>query len=473
MSERTHSQVAHVLDPITTFLNRCAQSKNSIAIKKLHCHLLRTGLLFSSVAFHAKLILSYALCHQSNDLKLSNFFKFIDPTNALPFNILISDFSKNGLCSNALKTFSFMHSNGVPLDSYDMCSTLTASTSSQSFGFGTQVHALVGKQGWSSSVFVGSALIDLYAKSSLVNEAAKMFDEMPVRNTVCANALLLGFTEAKMWNEVLGVARNMPELNMSYDNYTFSAILRSCIGLSAVELGRQVHCCIVRNIHYTENDVFLQSSLIEMYGKCGFVKKALLLFNALGNGRKSDLVLWTSMLGAFGRNGYYKEVIQMYEEMLMRGIIPDEIVFVTVLSACARTGQVERGIQYFESMTGEYGLTPCEEHYSCLIDLLSRAGELGKAQSLVDEMLLKGFVGGVSMWGALLNACLDRGNFELGKFAAQKALDLDPQNMGVYTMLSNLYAKFGMWDEIELLRASTKRRGLNKDIGCSWIEVTV
>ncbi|PKI79263.1 hypothetical protein CRG98_000335 [Punica granatum] len=263
-----------------------------------------------------------------------------------------------------------MHSNGVPLDSYDMCSTLTASTSSQSFGFGTQVHALVGKQGWSSSVFVGSALIDLYAKSSLVNEAAKMFDEMPVRNT-------------------------------------------------------------------------------------------------------SDLVLWTSMLGAFGRNGYYKEVIQMYEEMLMRGIIPDEIVFVTVLSACARTGQVERGIQYFESMTGEYGLTPCEEHYSCLIDLLSRAGELGKAQSLVDEMLLKGFVGGVSMWGALLNACLDRGNFELGKFAAQKALDLDPQNMGVYTMLSNLYAKFGMWDEIELLRASTKRRGLNKDIGCSWIEVTV
>ncbi|XP_031382318.1 pentatricopeptide repeat-containing protein At2g13600-like isoform X2 [Punica granatum] len=413
MSERTHSQVAHVLDPITTFLNRCAQSKNSIAIKKLHCHLLRTGLLFSSVAFHAKLILSYALCHQSNDLKLSNFFKFIDPTNALPFNILISDFSKNGLCSNALKTFSFMHSNGVPLDSYDMCSTLTASTSSQSFGFGTQVHALVGKQGWSSSVFVGSALIDLYAKSSLVNEAAKMFDEMPVRNTVCANALLLGFTEAKMWNEVLGVARNMPELNMSYDNYTFSAILRSCIGLSAVELG------------------------------------------------------------AFGRNGYYKEVIQMYEEMLMRGIIPDEIVFVTVLSACARTGQVERGIQYFESMTGEYGLTPCEEHYSCLIDLLSRAGELGKAQSLVDEMLLKGFVGGVSMWGALLNACLDRGNFELGKFAAQKALDLDPQNMGVYTMLSNLYAKFGMWDEIELLRASTKRRGLNKDIGCSWIEVTV
>lgn len=364
-----------------------------------------------------------------------------------------------------------MQSNGVPLDSYDMCSTLTASTASQSFGFGKQVHALVGKSGWSSSVFVGSALIDLYVKSSHVNDAASMFDEMTTRNTVCANALLLGFTDAKMWTEVLEIARNMPRLNLNCDNYTYSAILRSCIGLSAVELGRQVHCCVVRNTHYIENDVFLQSSLIEMYGKCGLVEKAQRVFFGVGTRNKCDLVLWTSMLGAFGRNGYYKEVIETYEEMHTRAIRPDEIVFVTVISACARTGQVKLGIEYFESMTQEYKLTPLEEHYSCLIDLLSRAGELDKAWKLVDEMLHRGLIGSVSMWGALLSACLDRGNLEMGKFAAQKALDLDPQNMGVHTMLSNLYARFGMWDDIEFLRGLMKGRGLNKDIGCSWIEV--
>ncbi|KAK4786490.1 hypothetical protein SAY86_003179 [Trapa natans] len=471
MSDGTHNRVPQVPDVITTFLSRSVQSRNLNAIKKLHCNLLRTGLLFSSVAVHAKLIVSYFSSHRNDGLRLSNFFPLLDLNDVLPFNILISDFSKGGFWSNALKTFCFMHTNGVPLDSYDMCSTLTASTSSQSFGLGKQVHALVGKSGWSSSVFVGSALINLYVKSSQVNDAAAMFDEMSTRNIVCANALLLGLTDAKMWTQVLEVARTMPRLNLSCDNYTYSSILRSCIGLSVVELGRQVHCRVIRNTHYIEADVFLQSSLIEMYGKCGLVERALRVFSAVGTRSRSDIVLWTSMLSVFGRNGYYKEVIETYEEMHMAGIIPDEIVFVTVISACARTGQVKLGIQYFESMTREYKLTPLEEHYGCLIDLLSRAGELDKALNLVDEMLRRGFIGSIGMWGALLSACLERGNLEMGKFAAKKALDMDPQNMGVYTMLSNLYARFGMWDEIELLRGMMKERGLNKDIGCSWIEV--
>ena len=78
----------------------------------------------------------------------------------------------------------------------------------------------------------------------------------------------------------------------------------------------------------------------------------------------------------------------------------------------------------------------------------------------------------VSMWGALLTACNEFGNVELGKLVARKALEMDPHNVGIYVLLSNVYAKFGMWDEIEQLRELMKETGLKKDVGCSWIEIT-
>ncbi|KAI3441251.1 uncharacterized protein J3R85_002515 [Psidium guajava] len=158
--------------------------------------------------------------------------------------------------------------------------------------------------------------------------------------------------------------------------------------------------------------------------------------------------------------------------MLIKGIKRDEVAFVTVIAACARTGQVALGIEFFESIRNEYNVKPTQEHYSCLVDLLSRAGELDRAWKFLDEMLQKGFGGTDSMWGPLLNACLDSGNIELGKLAAQRALEWAPQNVGIYVLLSNLYARFGMWDQIGLLRELMKEKGLKKVTGCSWIEVT-
>ena len=370
-----------------------------------------------------------------------------------------------------------MHTNGVPLDTYSFCCSLVASCSMKNVKFGAQIHARVEKSGWLSSVFVGSALVDMYAKLSLINDAAMVFDEIPVKNTVCANALLSGYGEAKLWVEGLDFVRKMRSLNLNCDHFTLSAMLRSCAGLSAIELGRQVHGSVIRKVSDVEADVFLQSSLIEMYGKCGSVEKAWQVFNLAGFGykgeRKRDVVLWTSMLAVCGRNGHFEKVIELYKEMLREGIRPDGVAFVTIISACGHTGHVKLGIEYFESMVSDFGLEPGPEHYSCVVDLLCRAGELEKAWKMVNEMTLKENGSySISMWGALLNACNEFGNVELGKLAAHKALEMDPHNVGIYVLLSNMYAKFSMWDEIGQLRELMKESGLKKDVGRSWIEIT-
>ncbi|KAK7351901.1 hypothetical protein VNO77_11661 [Canavalia gladiata] len=464
---------------IHQFLHQCRVTSNLSAIKKLHAHLLTTGMLFASHEFHTQLIATYAAClPKNNNLpSLNSFFKCLNSTNPLHFNVLISDFRRKGFPFLALTAFSFMHANGVPLDTYALCSTLTASSKVKEVNFGKQIHAHVRKSGWSCSVFVGSALIDLYSKLSNVKDAAHVFDEIPEKNTVCANALLSGYAEAGLWIQELELVRKMPLLKLKYDQFTLSAALRACTGLSAIEMGRQLHGYLLHTIPDIESDVFLQSALIEMYGKCGLVKKAWQVFKLVGmeitKERSGDVVLWTSMLGVYGRNGHYKEVIDLYNEMLVEGIKPDGIAFLTVISACACTGQVQAGVKYFESMANDFKLEPGPEHYSCLIDLLCKAGELHKAWELLNETLYKGMGNCiVSMWGALLSACVDRGNIELGKLAAQRALELDPQNAGICIMLSNLYARFGMWDEIGNLRVLIKTKGLKKDVGCSWVQVT-
>ncbi|KAI4299924.1 hypothetical protein L6164_033344 [Bauhinia variegata] len=478
MSDIAQFKSTQIFECVIHFLRQCHQTKNLSSIKKVHCHFLRTGLLFFSHDFHSELVITYTACYPKNDLQtLIKFFKCMNSSNPLHFNVIISDFRRKGFPFLALRTFSFMHMNGLSLDTYALCSSLTAASEIKDGKFGRQIHAEVEKSGLLSSVFVGSALIDLYSKLSNIKDADLVFDEIPMKNTVCANALLSGYGEAGLWVQELDLVRKMPMLKLDYDHFTLSAALRACTGLSAIDMGKQLHNHLLRRECNIETDVFLHSALIEMYGKCGLIKKAWQVFKLAGmeiiGERSRDVVLWTSMLGVYGRNGYHKEVIALFKEMLMEGIRPDEIAFLTVISACSRTGQVELGIHCFESMANDFNLDPVAEHYSCLIDMLCRAGELQRAWEILNKTHNKGKGHCIiSMWGALLSACVDHGNVEFGKLAAERALELDPRNAGICIMLSNLYARFDMWDEIEQLRVLMKERGLRKDVGCSWIQVT-
>ncbi|KAL2925153.1 hypothetical protein RDABS01_006524 [Bienertia sinuspersici] len=363
-------------------LNHHTSTRNFKVIKKLHGQLLRRGLLFDSVNVLSKLMFS-CVTMASNKYTfetLTKFFSLVSAQYPLPFNILLADFCRSGYCSLALRTFSLMHIHGVPLDTYALCSALTVASSAKTVSFGKQIHTQVVKTGWSPSVFVGSAVVGLYSRSLLIDDAELAFHEIPSKNSVCANALLAGYGEAKFWTRGIELFRKMPLLNLDYDRFTLTAALCACAG---------VVC-------------YWPGSLIEMYGRCGFVNKALQIFNLsgleFGVKQRRDVVLWTSMLGSYGRNGHYIEVIRLYQDMLVEGVKPDKVAFVAVISACAHTGQVDLGLSYFESMVQDFKLDPGPEHFSCVVDLLCKAGELEKAWKLVSQMAGKGLGISVSLW---------------------------------------------------------------------------
>lgn len=140
---------------------------------------------------------------------------------------------------------------------------------------------------------------------------------------------------------------------------------------------------------------------------------------------------------------------------------------VGVLAACSHAGLIDIGINYFYTMHGVFGITAKAEHYTCMIDLLGRAGRLDEAQDLMRDMP---FEPDATMWGALLGASRVHRNTELGEKAAKRIFELEPDNAGMYVLLSNLYATSGKWSDVDKMRVMMREKGVKKVPGFSWIE---
>ena len=440
-------------------LDQALQSGNPNLAPQLHTPLLKSGLLPS---LNLKLFLCYSLFAPRRTILASN---YLIPGTAFRWNSLLSALVRRGLPSLAMQTFSLMHLLGLPLCSFSLCSAISAATLNKSEKPGNQIHAYTLKSGWISSIFLGGALINFYVKLGLILQARKTFDEIPYKNSTCANSLLSGHVSLKLWPESLSLMREMAP-----DEFTLAAALRMCADMPAAMLGLQVHAIILRRGKFVRQDSFLLSLLVEMYGNCGLVENARRAFSHGGGMMINDVVLWTAMLNVYSRNGRFGEVVRTFNEMLARGITPDGVAFVSVLSACSRTADLDLGLEYFRSMREDYGISPWPEHYSCIIHLLSACGEKEKAWELAEAAISPENEEGERIWGSLLVACSEIGDLQLGRRAAARALLSNPSNVGIYVELSNLYARKGMWREIEFLRTEMARRQLRKIVGVSWTE---
>ncbi|XWS75887.1 hypothetical protein CRYUN_Cryun01aG0130100 [Craigia yunnanensis] len=153
--------------------------------------------------------------------------------------------------------------------------------------------------------------------------------------------------------------------------------------------------------------------------------------------------------------------------MKLDGQLPDHVTFVGVLSACSLVGLVDEGFSHFNSMTEVYGLAPKMEHFSCIVDLLARAGELDKIEDFINTMPMKP----VLIWRTVLGACSRTNGHktELGRKAAEMLFDLEPQNAVNYVLLANMYASGGKWEGVAEARVAMRRAAAKKEAGCSWV----
>ncbi|XP_072996748.1 putative pentatricopeptide repeat-containing protein At5g52630 [Typha latifolia] len=417
----------------------------------------------SSVFVASAIADMYAKC---GDMAASRkVFDEMPQRNLVSWNALMVGYVRNKLYRNAIFTFQeLVRDCSLAPDQVSFSSTLSACANAGELGFGQSLHAHVLKLGLEKLVYVKNSLVDMYSKCGCFSNAVEMFDPETDRDVVAWNILMMGWVHNDQFGEACSCFRSVMREGILPDEASFSTVLHALVGIAVWAQGATIHALIVKSGFAANRCV--GSSLITMYAKCGTLLDAYRAFEETKN--HLNIVSWTAMIAAFQQHGHGSRVIALFNEMLEREIEPDYITFVCVLSACSHNGLVEEGLKYLNSMSQTHRLAPGNEHYACVVDMLGRAGCLDDAKQFIDTMPVEP---DASVWGALLGACRNCEDLELGKVVAQKLFEMEPDNPGNYVLLSNMYASYGRLEEAKEVRRLMSSNGVKKETGCSWIDI--
>jgi pentatricopeptide repeat protein len=389
-------------------------------------------------------------------------FEVMTDRDCITWTTMVTGFTQNGLESQALNFFRRMRFQGIAIDQYTFGSILTACGALSALEQGKQIHAYIIRTHYDDNVFVGSALVDMYSKCRSIKPAETAFRRMSCKNIISWTALIVGYGQNGCSEEAVRVFSEMQRDGIDPDDFTLGSVISSCANLASLEEGAQFHCLALVSglMHY----ITVSNALVTLYGKCGSIEDAHRLFDEM---LFHDQVSWTALVTGYAQFGRAKETIDLFEKMLAKDVKPDGVTFIGVLSACSRAGFVEKGCSYFHSMQKDHGIVPIDDHYTCMIDLYSRSGRLKEAEEFIKQMPMHPDAIG---WGTLLSACRLRGDMEIGQWAAENLLEIDPQNPASYVLLCSMHATKGNWNQVAQLRRGMRDRQVKKEPGCSWIK---
>ncbi|WOL10381.1 pentatricopeptide repeat-containing protein [Canna indica] len=378
------------------------------------------------------------------------------------WNTMISGYTRNNDPLRSLSLFADAALARGHLDEATLLGVLPACADLMALKQGREIHAYILRSGMEFNGFLVNALIDVYAKSKFFVGARQLFERMSRKDTVSWNSMICGCARYGDAVESLSLFRRMKSEDAPPDTVTLIAVLGACDRIAALQFGMGLHAHLIRK--GLENKVIVGTALKDMYAKCGSLECARQLFDEMP---VRNLVSWSSMISGYGLHGKGKEAIACFNEMKTNGITPDEITFTSVLSACSHTGLVHEGKDIFYQMSKVYGLKPKVDHYSCVVDILGRAGDLEGAYRFIIDM-----DAGMDadIWEALLFACRIHHNIELAEIAAHNIFSLKPKHIGPYVCLSNMYAVDKRWNDAERVRALATLNGLKKTPGYSFVE---
>ncbi|CAE5966212.1 unnamed protein product [Arabidopsis arenosa] len=259
-----------------------------------------------------------------------------------------------------------------------------------------------------------SALMDMYSKCGSIEDAWKIFESTEEVDEVSMTLILVGLAQNGSEEEAIQFFIRMLQAGVEIDANVVSAVL----GVSFVD---------------------------KLFGS----RQATAFFT-------------------FARHGHGLTALEIYEEMISQDVKPTDVTFLSLLHACSHVGLLDKGQELLNDMQDVYGIEPRTEHYTCIIDMLGRAGHMKEAKSFIDSLPVKP---DCKMWQALLGACSFRGDTEIEKYAAEQLLQTAPDSSAAHILMANIYSSREKWKERAKTIKRMKAMGVTKGTGISWIEI--
>jgi pentatricopeptide repeat protein len=303
-----------------------------------------------------------------------------------------------------------------------------------------------------------TSLIVGYAKAGNLETARSLFDELEDRDVFSWSAMISGYAQNGFPEEAFRIFYEFREQGMHPDKLLVVGLMSACSQIGNIMLAECVEDYIDK-YSIDMNSVHVSAGLVNMNAKCGNLERAIILFESMP---VRDVFSYCSMMQGHCLHGSATKAVELFSRMLLEGLSPDDAVFTVVLTACSHAGLVEEGRRYFGMMKNVYSVVPSGEHYACLVSLFGRCGMLEDAYELIKSMPGKPHPGA---WGALLGGCKLHDDIELGKIAAKKLFEIEPENARNYVSLSNIYANTDRWGDVFDVRAEMSVKGISKVVG--------
>ncbi|KAJ0095202.1 hypothetical protein Patl1_16109 [Pistacia atlantica] len=487
---------------------------------KFHCRVVSLG-------FERNLYIGSALIdlymRMGLDDKALRLFDELPERNLATWNLMLRWFCEVSRSDELLRLYGEMKFIGLGPNQLSFCYVIRGCSNKRFLSEGRQLHCDMIKLGWVDiSIFVANSLVDFYSACGCLTDARKSFEVISASDVISWNSIVSVFADHGLVFDAVELFSRMQFWRKRPSIRSFIGFLNLASGTGNIDFGKQIHCYILK-MGFDHRSVHIQSALIDMYGKCNDIGSSVAIFEAVpertleccnslmtsflycgiildaiemfglmvdeGVGfdemhiqdavmlnflikfltkfHSPNVVCFTSIINGYARNGMGRECLDMLEAMIQKGVTPDEVTFLCVLSGCNHSGMVKEGRMVFNSMRSIYGIEPEQRHYSCMIDLLGRAGLLNEAEELLLQTPGKG---DCVIWSSLLRSCRVHGNEIVGRRIAKNLMELEPKDFAVYLQVSNFYSEIGEFELSMQIREVAVARKVTWDIGHSLIE---
>ncbi|KAI4320634.1 hypothetical protein MLD38_034092 [Melastoma candidum] len=315
---------------VCSVLNACGEVGELKVGKQLHGRIVR-GMINNDIFVWTALVDMYAKCGE-----MTNCWKVFDgmrKRNTVTWTSIIAGYAKKGLGEAAINLFREMKKRNIYANEMTAVSILTACGSLTDLRLGAEVHAAMIKKSTRMNAYLGSALVWFYCKCGKYTTASSVLQQLPSRDVVSWTAIISGCTKLGLDGEALERLNDMIQEGVEPNTFTYSSALKACAKLETVLPGKLLHSSANKN--YLSSDVYVGSSLVHMYAKCGHVNEAAQVFDRMP---ERNLVTLKAMIMGYARNGLTQEALKLMFRLREEGVELDDYVVSTVLSSC---GDVE------------------------------------------------------------------------------------------------------------------------------------
>lgn len=374
-------------------------SRNPISIKSIHAQVIASSL--SEDEFLAtKLVRSYADLGRLGDAR--GVFDGIPQRKVSLWKAMMGGYLRNGKYSEVLELYLMMRSSGVVTDCCICTYALKACISASDFEMGKQIVKDGVGVGLEKDCYFGSLMISFLAKIGDIDEARRVFDEMPERDVVCWNSMIGGYVQVGGFDLSFGLFFEMLQCGVGPSPVTLASLIQACAGIGRLELGKCIHGFLVG--FGMGSDVLVLTSLVDMYGKIGDVGSARRVFDLMP---MKNLVSWNAMISVYVQNGLVPEAFEIFCGLLSSSGGFDSAIVVSLLQGCAQIAALGFG-KILHCCALRRGLEVNLVMSTAIVDMYAKCGALDMAGSVFDRMKERNVISWTAMLvGLAQNGCAE------------------------------------------------------------------